>query len=93
MAASTLPRRGLAVSVVRIMPRRYSAVMNSTLSATSGISPIWAPLRDCWVMSTSGVWGATSPEPVSVQVPDFSVELSGVPLGSPFAPTTAPTTS
>ena len=47
LAASTRPRRGLAASVVRISPRRYSAVMNMTPITTIAISPANVPARVC----------------------------------------------
>jgi hypothetical protein len=45
LAASNRPRRGLAVSVVRIRPRRYSAVMNMTATTITAMSPANAPTR------------------------------------------------
>ena len=45
LAASTRPRRGLAASVVRIRPRRYSAVMNMVATTIIVISPANAPNR------------------------------------------------
>ena len=45
LAASTRPRRGLAVSVVRIRPRRYSAVMNIVATTITTISPANVPTR------------------------------------------------
>ena len=42
-AASTRPRRGLAANVVRIRPRRYSAVMNRAPRAMTAISPMAVP--------------------------------------------------
>ena len=43
LAASTRPRRGLAASVVRIMPRRYSPVMNTAPRAMMAIAPNSVP--------------------------------------------------
>ena len=43
LAASTRRRRGLAARVVRIRPRRYSAVMNIAPSAITAISAISVP--------------------------------------------------
>ena len=43
LAASTRPRAGLAVSVTRIRPRRYSAVMNIVATTITAISPANAP--------------------------------------------------
>ena len=45
LAASTRPRRGLAASVVRIRPRRYSAVMNIVATTATAISPTNVPSR------------------------------------------------
>ncbi len=45
LAASTRPRRGLAASVVRIRPRRYSAVMNIVATTITTISPANVPMR------------------------------------------------
>ena len=45
LAASTRPRRGLAASVVRIRPRRYSAVMNIVATTATAISPTNVPIR------------------------------------------------
>ena len=47
LAASTWPRRGVAASVVRIRPRRYSAVKNIAATTTIAISPMNAPARLC----------------------------------------------
>ena len=43
LAARTRPRRGLAASVVRIMPRRYSPVTNTAPRAMMAISPNSVP--------------------------------------------------
>ena len=45
LAASTRPRRGLAVRVRRIRPRRYSAVMNIVATTIIAISPANVPTR------------------------------------------------
>ena len=45
LAASTRPRRGLAASVMRIRPRRYSAVMNIAATTAIAISPANMPSR------------------------------------------------
>ena len=70
-AASTRPRPGLAASVVRIRPRRYSAVMNIVPTTTTTISPANVPTR-AWLMSTPppepGTSGAISPDPVTVNL-------------------------
>ena len=73
LAASTRPRRGLAVSVVRIRPRRYSAVMNMTATTITAISPANAPTR-CRSMVCSrpplpGTSGPMSPDPRTVKRP------------------------
>ncbi len=44
-AASTRPRTGLTASVVRIRPRRYSAVMNIVATTITAISPATVPAR------------------------------------------------
>ena len=49
-AARTRPRRGLAASVVRISPRRYSAVMNIAPTTTTAISPKNVPTRANWTL-------------------------------------------
>ena len=72
-AASTRPRRGLAANVVRIRPRRYSAVMNIAATTTTAISPANAPTR-VWSRvwpgpAPPGASGAMSPDPVTVNVP------------------------
>ena len=72
LAASTAPRRGVAVSVVRIRPRRYSVLKNIAATTTIAISPRNAPARLCPIVTVGsepsgpGVTGAMSPEPVSV---------------------------
>ena len=72
-AASTCPRRGLAANVVRIRPRRYSAVTNIVATTTTAISPASAPTR-VWsrgwpVPAPPGASGAMSPDPVTLNVP------------------------
>ena len=74
LAASTRPRRGLAASVMRIMPRRYSAVMNITATTTTAISPANAPTRPVSIVevgkpAAAGTSGAMSPDPVTVNLP------------------------
>ncbi len=74
LAASTRPRRGLAVSVTRISRRRYSAVMNIVAITITTISPANVPMR-CWVTvvpaspACPGTTGAMSPDPVTVNRP------------------------
>ena len=73
LAARTWPRRGAAASVVRIRPRRYSAVMNIVPTTSATISPANTP-----VMPASAVLlapaafrtaGAMSPDPWTVKNP------------------------
>ena len=45
LAASTRPRRGVAASVTRIRPRRYSAVMNIAPTTATAISPANTPIE------------------------------------------------
>src|SRR5262245_15362028 len=54
VAASTVRRRGLAASVVRIVPVLYSDVIARTASATSAISPNQIPVRPFSTTSVSG---------------------------------------
>src|ERR1700756_1587874 len=74
LAASTRPRRGDAVSVVLIRPRRYSAVTNPEPTTTIAISAKKVPVsmaRDglCPVPpAPSGTLGAMSPDPDTVYV-------------------------
>src|SRR5579875_594501 len=71
LAASTRPRRGLAANVVRMSPRRYSAVMNMTPITTAAISPANAPASVCstgWPVSLLPA-GAMSPDPDTVNRP------------------------
>ena len=74
LAARTWPRRGAAASVVRIRPRRYSAVMNIVPTTSSTISPANAPM----IPSSAGLplpaeppatAGAMSPDPCTVKTP------------------------
>ena len=70
-AARTRPRRGLAVKVTRIRPRRYSAVMNIVATTITAISPANAPgsvLFDGF-RRPAATSGAMSPDPVTVMVP------------------------
>ena len=69
LAARTRPRRGLAVNVVLIIPRRYSAVTNMTPIATTAISPANVPARVCLITSMLSVAGAMSPDPDTVNRP------------------------
>ena len=72
-AASTRPRRGLAARVVRIRPRRYSAVMNIVAITITAIRPANVPTRNSrWsvrVASDPAMTGAMSPVPVTVNRP------------------------
>ena len=69
LAARTRPRRGLAVNVVLIIPRRYSAVTNMTPITTMAISPANVPARVCLIASVLSVAGAISPDPDTVNRP------------------------
>src|SRR5215831_4176936 len=73
LAARTRPRPGLAASVVRIRPRRYSAVMNIAPTTMTTISPASAPLKprspDAPMPAGPGPAGAMSPEPLTVNAP------------------------
>src|SRR5215469_9329961 len=75
LAASTRPRRGVAANVVRISPRRYSAVMNMTPITTTAISAANAPARVfCTVLPAAGPpAGAMSPDPDTVYRPPACV--------------------
>ncbi len=79
LAASTAPRLGVAASVVRIRPRRYSVLKNIAATITIAISPRNAPARLCPIVTVGnpppgpGVTGAMSPEPVTVKVPPLRV--------------------
>src|SRR5215472_2146268 len=82
-AASTAPRRGVAVSVVRISPRRYSVVKNIAATTTIAISPMKTPTRLCSTVTVGrllpgpGVTGAMSPDPVTVNVPPACLKGAG----------------
>jgi hypothetical protein len=72
LAARTRARPGLAANVVRIRPRRYSAVKNIAATTTIAISPMNTPARLCSMVAVGkelpgpGVTGAMSPDPLSV---------------------------
>lgn len=85
-AASTCSRRGLAVNVVRIMPRLYSAVMKSAPSATMNRTPTQTPWKLIWTASPA-VWsGAMSPWPVTVKAPaPVTFVLPGIGRAGPDA--------
>src|ERR1700728_2703024 len=73
-AASTRLRRGLAVRVTRIRPRRNSAVMNMVATTSTAISPANVPTsvsatEPAVPPSPPGRSGAMSPDPVTVSVP------------------------
>jgi hypothetical protein len=72
-AARTRPRAGPAVRVVRIRPRRYSAVMNSVAKTIITISPANAPPRSCSMVcptdNAPATIGVMSPDPVTVNLP------------------------
>ena len=102
LAASTRPRRGLAANVVRITPRRYSAVMNSAPRAITASRPASEPFSTVPSGSTSVTYGAMSPLPARVNVPpDFlkppvgvlgqkwpseGAQINGMPVGKPIWP-------
>ncbi len=69
-AARIRPRAGLADSVVRIRPRRYSAVTNRAPTTTTAISPTKVPARVCVMVTPMPAAPATdgpmSPEPVTL---------------------------
>ena len=73
LAARTRPRAGAAARVVRIRPRRYSAVMNMAPTTITTISPANAPTKPSSagmpIFVGPGPAGAMSPEPVTVNVP------------------------
>ena len=73
LAARTRPRRGLAVSVTRIRPRRYSEVMKSVARTITAISPANAPLRVLSMVEPPNkpplTAGAMSPEPLTMNAP------------------------
>src|SRR5262245_30745958 len=73
-AASTRPRRGLAANVVRISPRRDSAVMNSAPRVITASRPTSEPLRMSPSGSTPVTYGAMSPDPTTVNVPPDSLK-------------------
>ena len=58
LAASTAPRRGVAASVVRIRPRRYSELKNIAATTMIAISPRNAPARLCSIVTvgSAAVW-------------------------------------
>jgi hypothetical protein len=81
--------------VVRIRPRRYSAVTNIVATTTTTISPAKVPTR-VWVMvvprpAAPATAGAMSPDPVTVNPPPArsnrprcsGVALAGPPRSSP----------
>ncbi len=74
-AASTRRRRGVAVNVVRISPRRYSAVTNMTPITTMAISPANTPPRVVLALlpMSPPAAGAMSPDPDTVNRPRASV--------------------
>ena len=97
LAASTAPRRGVAASVVRIRPRRYSVLKNIAATTTITISPRNTPTRLCSIVTVGspppgpGVTGAMSPDPVSVNVPPAVVNgAEPPPSPGPGPPPTGP---
>ena len=72
LAASTRPRRGLGANVVRIRPRRYSAVMNSAADHDQHDQPGEGAdegALDALPRPLGRSAGAMSPDPVTVNVP------------------------
>src|SRR5258707_7515156 len=73
LAARTRPRRGLAARVVRMSPRRYSEVANKVAITITKRSAAIVPLTMLapahWAEMMSPTSGATSPEPLIVNVP------------------------
>ena len=76
-AASTRPRRGVAVNVVRMMPRRNSVVMNKAAMTAIAMNPMRMPPRVSRTTSLSppvpGGSSPRSPAPDTVNVPASSV--------------------
>lgn len=66
LAARTRARRGVAVNVVRIMPRLYSVVMKRAPSATMNTTATKTPWKLIWMTSGPVCSGAMSPRPVTV---------------------------
>ena len=63
-------RRGRAVRVRRIRPRRYSAVMKMAATVITPIRPANMPTRVCATEPAPGsATGAISPDPVAVNPP------------------------
>ena len=77
LATRIRPRRGLAATVVRIMPRRYSAVTNKAPSAMRAMRPKRVPKNVTCSGSTMGSNGAMSPEPATVKVPSAACTDAG----------------
>src|SRR5580693_9092097 len=90
LAASTRLRLGVAASVTRIRPRRYSAVMNIAPTTATAISPANTPIRVCAIVTPDpaapATDGAMSPLPVTVSRPAESWNPSGEPAAGPLAP-------
>src|SRR5215471_4394975 len=89
--------RGLAASVVRISPRRYSAVMYIAPTTTTAISPKKVPTRANWMLrpgpAPPSISGAMSPDPVTVKAPPdwwYPPPCTGYGLLGPPAPMTSP---
>ena len=73
LAARTRPRRGLAASVTRTSPLRYSVVMNTAPTTVTAISAANVP-ASAWatvvpIPAAPGEAGAMSPDPVTANVP------------------------
>ncbi len=95
LAASTRPRPGVAASVTRIRPRRYSAVMNIAPTTATAISPANTPMSVCVIVTPSpaapDTEGAMSPTPLTVNRPAASRKPPGEPAaGPPASPMAVP---
>src|ERR1700729_500213 len=95
LAASTRPRPGVAASVTRIRPRRYSAVMNIAPTTATAISPANTPMSVCVIVTPSpaapDTEGAMSPTPLTVNRPTASWKPPGEPAaGPPASPMAVP---
>src|SRR5713101_2565394 len=67
LAARARPRRGLAASVTRIRPRRYSAVMNCAPTTSTATSARNRPASSTSMGTPPVTSGAMSPDPVTVK--------------------------
>ena len=86
LAASTRPRLGVAVKVVRMRPRRYSDVMYIVAITIITIRPMISPKTSVLPgvsapSSPSSTPGAMSPEPLRTNEPPERWELPGPRVG------------